>query len=131
MYKRPLSPHLQVYKLEWTSALSILHRLTGAGLFCILIFLSIWLFYGYQGDEAYESFLNICRYPGTKIALWVWGVSFIYHFLNGIRHLMWDMGKGFDLRIAQKSALCVGMFTFFLSILWGFWIWGEGNGFSV
>lgn len=126
MHKRPLSPHLQIYKPQWTSVLSIFHRFSGMALFGVLVFVSIWLLSGYQGKEAYESFLDVCRHSFVKGVLFLLGVTFIYHFLNGLRHLVWDMGKGLSLHTAKNSALFVVILTVFLSLLWGKWIWGGG-----
>ncbi len=126
MHKRPLSPHLQIYKPQWTSVLSIFHRFSGMALFGVLVFVSTWLLSGYQGKESYESFLEVCRHPFVKGVLFLLGVVFIYHFLNGLRHLVWDTGKGLSLHTAKNSALLVMILTVFLSFLWGRWVWGGG-----
>lgn len=95
---RPLSPHLQVYKPQLTSVLSILHRFTGiflvAGAFIIVGWLSA-LTLGSQYFSTYQTILKTI--PGT-IILFAWCFSMFYHLFNGIRHLFWDAGSGHDLK---------------------------------
>ena len=95
---RPLSPHLQIYKPQLTSTLSILHRFTGiflfAGAFIILGWLSS-LTLGRQYFATYQA--NLKTIPG-KIILFAWCFSMFYHLFNGIRHLFWDIGSGHDLK---------------------------------
>ena len=94
---RPLSPHLQVYRPQLTSMLSILHRLTGVALAVGTLLLVWWLVAAAAGPEAYataQSFLS--SFIGLLL-LFGWTFALFYHLANGIRHLAWDAGWGFEL----------------------------------
>jgi succinate dehydrogenase / fumarate reductase cytochrome b subunit len=101
--RRPLSPHLQVYRPQLTSVLSILHRLTGVALAFGTLLLAWWLIAAANGPEAYavvESFFG--SWFGTLVLLgFSWAL--MYHLCNGIRHLFWDAGFGFELKDAYVS----------------------------
>ena len=104
---RPLSPHLQIYRPQLTSVLSILHRLTGVFLAVGLLALVYWLSALSQGPESYlETTLILGSLPG-KLLLLGWTLSFFFHLLNGIRHLFWDAGKGFELSQVYSSGWIV------------------------
>ena len=104
---RPLSPHLQVYRLQITSVLSILHRITGCALLLGAV-LVVWWFTALAASERYFTFvdgvltswLGLLVLVGSLWALW-------YHLLNGVRHLVWDTGRGFDLDVVTKSGWSV------------------------
>jgi succinate dehydrogenase / fumarate reductase cytochrome b subunit len=105
--ERPMSPHLQVYKLPLTAKLSVLHRGTGAILFFGFILLSILLVLAMSGAESWsyaQAFLS--SWLGY-LALLGFSFSLYYHLCNGIRHLLWDIGYGFSLEQTQKSGLYV------------------------
>jgi succinate dehydrogenase / fumarate reductase cytochrome b subunit len=100
---RPLSPHLEVYRFEWTMALSIAHRVTGVGLTLGAVLVSFWLLAAGTDaalfariDGFLTSWLGGLILLGSTAALW-------YHFANGVRHLWWDMGYGFELAQAKKT----------------------------
>ena len=101
--KRPLSPHLQVYRLPLTAKLSILHRITGVGL-TLGAMLVIWRLvagamspeYSATVDGWLTSWLGLLVLTGSLWALW-------YHACNGVRHLIWDSGRGFDLEFTEKA----------------------------
>lgn len=95
--KRPLSPHLQIYKPQMTSVLSILHRFAGVALSTGLLALVYWIYAVAAGANTYEVMLSFYQGFVGKILLIGWCVSFFYHLCNGIRHLVWDMGHGFEL----------------------------------
>lgn len=123
--KRPLSPHLSIYKLQLTSGLSILHRITGAYLYLGLITLS-WLIAGLvYYPISTKEFINILYSNNItaillKLAIFAWSFSLFYHLLNGIRHLFWDAGKGFELRTSYISGRIVIISAFLLTIItWG------------
>ncbi len=104
---RPLSPHLQVYKPQLTSFISITHR--GAGVFLSLgaIVLSCWLLSIALGPESYNMLqTHISNWYGQLLLL-AFVFSFYFHLSNGIRHLFWDMGKGFEICTAYKSGYTV------------------------
>jgi succinate dehydrogenase / fumarate reductase cytochrome b subunit len=93
---RPTSPHLQIYRWQIGNTLSILHRLTGAALGFGLIALSYWLVSLAGGPESYSAAGRLLGSPVGLIMLLGWTFSFFYHLLNGVRHLFWDAGKGFE-----------------------------------
>ena len=101
--ERPLSPHLQVYRPQWTSVLSISHRATGIALSVGAIALVWWLAAAAASPEYYESFSGIAGSVIGRLALLVWTFCLFYHLMNGIRHLMWDAGKWLELEQARKS----------------------------
>jgi len=100
---RPLSPHLTVYRLPLTAKLSILHRITGVGMVLAAI-LIVWWFvaavyspeYFATADWLLTSWLGTLVMIGSLWALW-------YHFCNGIRHLVWDAGRSFDLAVTERN----------------------------
>ncbi|MDB2550250.1 succinate dehydrogenase, cytochrome b556 subunit [Rickettsiales bacterium] len=119
---RPLSPHLQIYKPQMTSLTSIMHRLTGIYLFFGVVILS-WLFiyYQYQTDLVFGGDYSHC----ARNAIWVyvtyffaftWLFALYYHLCNGVRHLMWDIGKGYDIKIAYRNAYIVIFSAIFFTI---------------
>jgi len=102
--RRPLSPHLQIYKLPLTALLSVGHRGSGAalGLGGLLI---VWLLAGAAGGEAaYATAHGFATSWFGKLVLFGFTFALYLHFFNGIRHLLWDVGYGFDLETTQKSA---------------------------
>ena len=104
---RPLSPHLQVYRFQWTMALSILHRITGVALAVGTLLLVWWLAAAASGPEA---FATVQGFIGSILGLWLlfgWTLALFYHLCNGIRHLFWDAGYGFELDVAYRSGLAV------------------------
>lgn len=103
MRNRPLSPHLQIYKPQLTSVLSILHRITGFGLSVAAILLTFFLVCLMSGSEAFSMATGFLR--SVMGLVLVFGCVFAgsFHFLNGIRHLYWDMGKGLGLKSVYTS----------------------------
>lgn len=104
---RPLSPHLTVYRPQWTSMLSILHRVTGIALTGGTALAVIWLLAAATGPELFAwADWAITSWFGTLVML---GMTFSlsYHFCNGVRHLFWDAGYGFQLEHAEKSGMAV------------------------
>ena len=104
---RPLSPHLSVYKFRITSTLSILHRLTGVALSLGAVALVWWLFAIASGPDAYAVFASVAGSIVGKIAIAGWLFTFFYHLCNGVRHLFWDVGKGFAIEQARASGWTV------------------------
>lgn len=105
--KRPLSPHLSIYRPLWTMVLSITHRITGVGL-AVSITMITWWFLALAVNEEYFDIANAVMTSvvgGFILIASLWALSF--HFCNGIRHLFWDAGKGLDLGTAFKSGLAV------------------------
>jgi succinate dehydrogenase / fumarate reductase cytochrome b subunit len=104
---RPLSPHLQVYRPQLTSVLSILHRATGIALSVGALYLAIWVMYAAGGARNYEAFQSFNTSILGRILLGGWLFSAFYHLCNGIRHLFWDAGYGFELEDAYRSGWIV------------------------
>jgi succinate dehydrogenase / fumarate reductase cytochrome b subunit len=117
-HPRPLSPHLQVYTQPLTAgAMSILHRITGGILAVAALIIVCWLFAVAGGSEAFARFDALAgSWPGI-VALGLAAASLAYHLLNGIRHLFWDMGKGFDLPRSHASGLVVLALAVVLAIV--------------
>ena len=93
---RPLSPHLRIYRWQMGNTLSILHRMTGLALALGIVALSYWLISLAGGDAAYGSAMRVLWSPLGILFLVGWTFSFLYHLLNGVRHLFWDAGYGFE-----------------------------------
>ena len=102
---RPLSPHLQVYRPQFTSVLSILHRITGIGLAGGTLLLVWWLIAAAAGPTEFDAVQNFIGSIVGRILLLAWSFALYYHLCNGIRHLFWDAGKGFELGTAYASGL--------------------------
>lgn len=105
--KRPLSPHLQVYKPQMTSIMSILHRATGVALMLGLLMVAWWLIAAASGEEAYNAARDFTRSPLGLFMMFGWSVAMFYHLCNGIRHLFWDFGYLFKLGDAFKAGYVV------------------------
>lgn len=95
---RPLSPHLGVYKLQITSALSILHRITGVGLGFGALLLITFLVSLMLGAESYQAFADFMNQMLMQLVLAGFIIALVYHFFNGLRHLFWDVGQGYDIK---------------------------------
>jgi succinate dehydrogenase / fumarate reductase cytochrome b subunit len=120
LVNRPISPHLQIYKWQMSMLTSILHRVTGCALGAGTLLLTLWLVSAASGDSAFSvvqailaSWIGILILIGFTAALF-------YHFCNGIRHLAWDAGKGFDLPVMHRSGALVFGATAVLTV--GFWV---------
>lgn len=104
---RPLSPHLSIYRPLYTMILSITHRITGMGMALSLTMIT-WWFLALAINEDYFEVANAALTSvvgGFILIVSLWALS--YHFCNGIRHLFWDAGKGFELEAAWRSGLLV------------------------
>lgn len=104
---RPLSPHLQVYRPQLTSMLSILHRLTGVALAFGTLLLVWWLIAAATGPEAYDAAQDFIGSILGRLLLLGWTFALFYHLANGIRHLAWDTGRGFELATAYTTGWLV------------------------
>lgn len=114
--KRPLSPHLQVYKPQLTSVTSITHRATGVALAIGTLMVIWWLVAAALGPGAYNIAKNFAASPLGLFMLFGWTLSLYYHLLNGIRHLLWDMGYLFELKNAYLAGYAVLAGTLILTI---------------
>ena len=101
---RPLSPHLSIYRWPITMLLSILHRITGVSMALGLIVLTAWLMTAAAGPEQYQYFRAVMGSPFGIVLLIGWTFAFFLHLGNGIRHLVWDTGRGLERSQANASA---------------------------
>ena len=113
---RPLSPHLTIYKPQITMVLSITHRMTGVFLSLGIPLIIYWLYALSGGPAAYEMASDFFSYSLVKVALFLWTAAFYYHLCNGIRHLFWDMGKGFELETLRASGIAVVIIATILTL---------------
>lgn len=104
---RPLSPHLQVYRPQISSVLSIMHRISGVFLALGIFVLAYWLNALAGGAAAYADAVGLLGSGPGKLALFFWLLAFCFHFLNGIRHLAWDAGMGFEIEQVIRSGWLV------------------------
>jgi succinate dehydrogenase / fumarate reductase cytochrome b subunit len=104
---RPLSPHLQVYRLPLLAILSITHRATGVALAVGTLLLVYWLGSAAYGPAAYAAASGLIGSPIGILLLFGWTIALYYHLSNGIRHLLWDAGWGFEIPQAYKSGQIV------------------------
>ena len=107
MTNRPISPHLQVYRPQLTSVLSILHRITGVALAIGTILLVYWLIAAASGPVAFASAEALIGSWIGRILLFGWTFALYFHLTNGIRHLFWDAGFGFELKTVYASGWTV------------------------
>ena len=116
LVRRPLSPHVQVYRWPISMALSITHRVTGVGLGLGTLLLTCWLVAAASSDAAFD---NIQWFMGSALGLLLlgWSASLIFHFFTGIRHLVWDAGYGFDAPDYDNSGWAVLIATGVCTVL--------------
>ena len=118
--QRPLSPHLQIYRPQWTSVLSILHRISGVLLSVGTVLMVVWLVALAQGEQAYQAMIAFMSSAPVLLALVGWTLALFYHLLNGIRHLLWDTGTMLELKPARASGWMVAILALVLTaIVWG------------
>jgi succinate dehydrogenase / fumarate reductase cytochrome b subunit len=115
--ERPLSPHLQIYRPQLTSVLSISHRLTGVALAGGTLFLVWWLVAAATSADAFATAQWFFGSWLGLLLLFGWSFAFFFHLCNGIRHLVWDAGYGFDLRSTYVSGWTVIAASGVLTIL--------------
>ena len=123
-FKNPLSPHLQIYRWHISSLLSITHRSSGVVNLLALILIFFWLITLSLGENNYESFLLIINSFFGKFILIGFTWSMIFHSLSGIRHLIWDLGYGFEIKTANISGIIVIISSLVLTII--FWLFTRG-----
>jgi succinate dehydrogenase / fumarate reductase, cytochrome b subunit len=122
---RPLSPHLQVYKPQLTSMLSILHRATGIALAVGTLLLVWWLVAAATGESA---FADVQAFIGSwvgRLLLLGWSFALFYHMCNGLRHLFWDAGKGLEIETAYTTGKLVIAASIVLTA--AAWVWGYAS----
>jgi len=115
--QNPLSPHIQIYSWHISSLVSISHRITGVINICLISIICLWVAFLLFGESNYEVVQNFLKSFFGKVviigALW----SFSFQILSEIRHLFWDMGYGFDLKVSQITGIIVIVGSFILTIL--------------
>lgn len=119
LIRRPLSPHLQVYKPQMSSGTSAFHRITGIFLGAGAVLLTLWLVCAASGDGPFSIIQAFFASWFGLLVLFAFTLALFYHFCNGIRHLAWDIGKGFELPDMHRSGTVVIAATIILSV--GFW----------
>jgi succinate dehydrogenase / fumarate reductase, cytochrome b subunit len=118
--ERPLSPHLQIYRLQINMVMSIVHRITGAALYAGTLLLAWWLVAA-ASSPSYFAFVNgLFESLSGKLVMVGFTWALMHHLLGGIRHMIWDMGRGFDLATVDRLSWA----TLALSVALTLLIWG-------
>ena len=115
--KRPLSPHLQIYRPQLTSVLSITHRLTGFALSLVILLSPAILYLLTLSKDSHALVMNIFQNSFIKLVLFLAIFGLSYHLCNGIRHLAWDAGYGLDLDSSYKSGYAVVLISLGITFL--------------
>jgi succinate dehydrogenase / fumarate reductase cytochrome b subunit len=123
--ERPLSPHLSIYRWPISMTLSILHRMTGVALSVALLALVFWLESIAFGEASYQMLSGWIDTPVGKLLLLGWSFSLFFHLANGIRHLFWDAGVGFEKRQTDVSAWLVLIATVVMTA--SYWMMVQGG----
>jgi succinate dehydrogenase / fumarate reductase cytochrome b subunit len=122
---RPTSPHAQIYRWQIGNTLSIVHRVTGAALALALVALTYWFASLAGGANSYASAMRILVSPIGLLFLCGWIFAFCFHLLNGIRHLFWDAGRGFERAQRHASGWFAVLGAVALTLCVGVWIWAR------
>jgi len=122
--KNPLSPHLQIYRWQVSSLVSITHRITGILNLLGLIFISAWISSAGIGENLFEYFSVFLKsFIGKFILIgFTWSIS--YHLLSGIRHFFWDLGYGYEIKTVNISGVIVIVSSLLLTVF--LWLIGRG-----
>jgi succinate dehydrogenase / fumarate reductase cytochrome b subunit len=113
---RPLSPHLQVYRLPLAAWLSITHRVTGVGLTIGTLLLTWWIVSAAYGPDAYDAATSFIGSPLGYLLLLGFSVALFFHLCNGLRHLFWDAGKNFEIAETRSTNTVVIAGTVVLTV---------------
>ena len=116
---RPMSPHLQVWRWHVTMATSILHRATGIALYVGALVVAGWVIALASGPDAFNAYRALLGSPLGILVMFGLTVAFLYHLANGVRHLVWDSGKGFE----PKTADMTGWAAIAFGVVAGVLIW--------
>ncbi len=118
---RPLSPHLQIYRWSWTMAMSIAHRATGVALYAGTVLIAAWLVAAASGPAAFDTAQAIAGSWFGRLVLFGYSFVLLHHMAGGLRHFVWDMGKGFDpqtrMNLAKYSVVFSGGLTLLVWIV--------------
>jgi len=120
---RPTSPHVWIYRWQIGNTLSILHRFTGAALAAGLLALSYWFVSLAGGPDSYAVATRLFASPLGLAVLLGWTFSFLFHLLNGVRHLFWDAGKGFERTPRHVSGWLAVLGAIALTLCVAAWVW--------
>ena len=116
---RPLSPHLQVYRPQLTSVLSIMHRASGAVLATGSLLVALWLVALAAGSAVFNPVADAIQHPLGQLIVFGYSLALVYHGLNGIRHLMWDLRIGLEIEhVYQSGYLVLGLTVLVTATLW-------------
>ena len=119
---RPLSPHLQVYTFHFTMLWSIIHRMTGVGLGLGTVWLAWWLIAAATGPEVFDAVQIFSGSVLGRLFLFGFTWALVFHTLNGIRHMFWDVGKGFEMATVEATGWAVAIGSVVLTL--GIWVYG-------
>ena len=117
---RPQSPHFTIYRWPLTMVLSILHRVTGVALTAGFLVLAGWLLAVAGGESDYAGFAQLMQSAVGRMLLVAWTFAFFFHLANGIRHLVWDAGFGFEKHQTRISGVLVIVATVVLTL--AYWL---------
>lgn len=120
---RPTSPHVWLYRWQIGNTLSILHRITGAALALGLVALSYWFVSLAGGPDSYAAAAHLLASPIGLAVLLGWTFSFLFHLLNGVRHLFWDAGRGFERTQRHVSGWFAVLGAIALTLCIAAWVW--------
>ena len=116
---RPLSPHLQVYRPQLTSVMSIMHRASGAVLATGSLLVALWLVALAAGAAVFNPVADAMQHPFGQLVVFGYSLALVYHGLNGIRHLMWDFRVGLEIKqVYQSGYLVLGLTVLVTAALW-------------
>lgn len=107
--KRPLSPHLQIYKPQLTMVMSISHRISGVALCAGAVLIAIGLLALADGYDSWTYFRALCGTIAGKLVIAAFLLALVYHWLNGLRHLGWDAGYGLDIKKTYTTGYLVAI----------------------
>ncbi|MDG1691172.1 MAG: succinate dehydrogenase, cytochrome b556 subunit [Alphaproteobacteria bacterium] len=117
---RPLSPHIQIYRWTLTMMLSILHRATGVALYAGTVLLAWWLLAAATGPEAYAQVKTVSSAWYGRLVLFGYSWALFHHMFGGLRHFIWDTGRGFDLKHVEIIARLTSLLPLILTA--GVWV---------
>jgi succinate dehydrogenase cytochrome b subunit len=120
--ERPLSPHLGIYRMTITMVMSIVHRITGAALYVGTLLLAAWLISAAMGPKVYDSTNALFGHPLGKLVLLGYTWAVFHHMLGGMRHLLWDTGRG----LQPGTANVLGWLTVLGSLAATAMLWALG-----
>jgi succinate dehydrogenase / fumarate reductase, cytochrome b subunit len=108
---RPLSPHLQIYRWSWTMAMSVLHRVTGSALYAGTLLLAIWLVAAASGKASFDTAQWVASSLLGRLVLFGYTFALMHHMFGGLRHFVWDLGKGYELSQRMNLAKATLLFS--------------------